>query len=97
MMVNKHGHKMVGIKAASGATKGLRGYYSGEYCELVYDRSNGEVWTKYQCSLGQNAWTEYHDSNVITIGHLDEPTTMQAIADMIARKLAALEGMATIA
>lgn len=87
MMVNKHGHKMVGLKAASGATKGLRGYYSGEYCELFYDRSNGEVWTKYQYSLGQNTWTEYHDSDIIKICNLDEPTTMQDIADMIARKL----------
>lgn len=97
MKVNKNGYKMVGLKAASGNTKGLRGYYSGEYCELFYDRSNGEVWTNYKVSLGQNAWTEYHDSNVMTVGNLDEPTTMQEIADMIATKLAALEGMATIA
>lgn len=85
--VNKYGYKMTGLRAASGDTKDLRGYYSGEYVELFYDRSTGEVWTKYHYSLGQNSWTESHDSNVLKICTISEPTTMQQIADRIAESL----------
>lgn len=88
--INKYGHKMTGLKAASSATKELRGYYSGEYVELFYDLSTGAVWTKYQCSLGQNNWTEYDDSNIVCIGNISEPVTMQEIADMIDIRLADL-------
>lgn len=82
-MLNTYSMKMTGLKAASGDTKGLSGYYSGEYVELFYDRSTGEVWTVYQCSLGQNWWTEYHDSEVIKIGNISSPKTMQELANLI--------------
>ena len=87
--INKHGYKMTGLKAAAGSTKDLTGFYSPEYVELFYDRSTGEVWTKYQYSLGQNSWTEYHSSDVLKIANISEPMTMQAIADMIAAELSA--------
>lgn len=85
--INRHGLKMIGLKAASGDTKYLRGYYSGHYCELFYNRSSGRVWTTYQYSLGHNSWTEYHDRDVIACGILTTPTTMQEIADLISGKL----------
>lgn len=83
MAINKHGFVMNGLKAAAGDTKGLKGYYSGEYVELFYNRTTGEVWTRYQYSLGQNTWTEYHDRDVVKIGNISDPCTMQQIADMI--------------
>jgi len=86
-MLNTHEIKMTGIKAAAAATKGLQGYYSGVYEELFYDRRTGEVWTKSQSSLGHNAWTEYHDKQIIKICNLDKPTTMQEIADLIKRRI----------
>lgn len=85
MKTNTHGIKMTGLKQASGDTKGLRGYYSGEYVELFYDRATGEVWTVYQVSLGQNTWTQYHDPDVIKIGNYSDPATMQDLADDIYR------------
>ncbi len=81
--INKHGRKMTGLKAASGDTKGLCGYYSGAYVELFYDMSTGKVWTIFQYSLGQNTNTVYHDSDVIKICNISDPMTMQEIADEI--------------
>ena len=88
--INKHGHKMVGLKTVSGETKWLGGYYSGEYLELFYALSTGRAWTKYQYSLGQNSWTEYNDSSIVRIGNISEPATMQEIADIINMRLADL-------
>lgn len=88
MKTNTHGIKMTGLKVASGDTKSLRGYYSGTYVELFFDRQTGKVWTKYQYSLGQNSWTLYHDDNVVKIGNYSSPATMQEIADAIASRLA---------
>lgn len=83
MKLNLHGMAMKGLRKASGETKNLGGYYSGQYVELFYDRSTGEVWTVFQYSLGQNTWTEYHDKNAVKIGNISTPKTMQEIADMI--------------
>lgn len=41
------------------------------------------VWTVFQCSLGHNSWTEYHDENIVKICNTDEHMTMQEIADCI--------------
>ena len=81
--INTHGLKMTGLKATSGETKGLCGYYSGSYIEIFYDRSTGEVWGNYQVSLGQNTWTRYDDPNVVKICNVSEPHTMQQIADLV--------------
>lgn len=35
-MMNTYGYKMSGLKNAADATKGLRGYFSGEYLELFF-------------------------------------------------------------
>lgn len=90
-MLNTHGIKMIGIRKAAGETKTLRGYYSGEYVELFYDRADGEVITIYQYSLGQNTWTQFHDRSVVKICNLSEPYTMQQIADLIAEGLHEIE------
>ena len=81
-MINKHGLKISGLKAASGMTKNY-GYYSGSYIEIFYDTETGEVWGKYQYSIGQNNWTQYDDPAVIKIGNVSTHMTMQEIADAI--------------
>lgn len=81
--INLHGMKMTGIKKASSETKGLRGYYSGEYVQLNYDKATGAVWCDYFYSLGQNSWNAYNDENVINCGNISEPATMQDIADAV--------------
>lgn len=81
MKIDKHGLKIVGLKKASGNT--MNNYQAGCYDEIFYDKSTGEVWTKYQCSLGFNSWTEYHDENIIKLCNTTEHLTMQEIADLI--------------
>lgn len=85
-MINTHNLTIKGLKKASGETKGLAPY-SPEYVEIFYDRATGEVWTKYQFSLGQNAWTRYDDKNVIKICNASSHLTMQKLADMIAERV----------
>lgn len=80
--LNKHGMKMVGIKKASGETKNY-GPWDGRYNEIFYNTETGEVWAVFQCSLGHNTWTEYHDPAVIKICNATEHMTMQEIADAI--------------
>ena len=82
-MINKHGIKMIGLRRAAGATKGMSGYYSGHYIQLSYDRSDGEVLADYHYSFGQNSWTQYHSKDVIRVANISTPKTMQQIADMI--------------
>ncbi len=80
--VNNHGLNIKGLKKASGCTENF-GLYSDRYVEIFYDRSTGEVWGNFQCSLGQNSWTEYHDSDVVKICNTSRHMTMQEIADEI--------------
>ena len=84
--VNTYGLAIKGLKKASGCTEDY-GSYSGRYVEIFYDRSTGEVWGNFQCSLGQNSWTEYHDPAVVKICNTSRHMTMQEIADEIHRVL----------
>lgn len=82
-MLNKHGLKMCGLKRVAADSKSLNGYYSGRYLQLNYDKSTGEVFTNFHYNLGQNSWSVYHDPNVVVIGNISSPHTMQQIADLI--------------
>lgn len=88
MAINTHGYSIKGLKKVAGETKSLTGYYSGHYLQLNYDKSTGELITNYHCSFGQNSWTVYHDENIVRIGNLSRPYTMQEIADLIAEVMA---------
>ncbi len=79
--------KIKGLKKIAGESKGLEGYYSGHYLQINYDRKTGEAWTDYHVSFGQNSWTEYNDSSIITCGNISEPMTMKEIRAMIERKV----------
>lgn len=72
-----------GLKKIAGETKDLKGFYSGEYLQLNYNKKTGEAWTDYFCSLGQNSWKEYHNSDIINCGNISEKKTMQEIKEMI--------------
>ena len=88
MKTNTYGLTMRGLRKAAGATKGLTGYYNGHYVQISYDTSNGEILTNYHYSLGQNSWTQYHGSDIITVCNASNPMTMQQIADAIAEAVA---------
>lgn len=84
--VNTYGLPIKGLKTASGYTEDY-GSYSGRYVEIFYDRSTGEVWGNFQCSLGQNSWSEYNDTDIVKICNTSRHMTMQEIADEIRRVL----------
>lgn len=65
--INRHGLILSGLRKAAGETKGLTGYYSGRYVQISYDTRNGAILTNYHYNLGQNSWTQYHNSDIITI------------------------------
>lgn len=50
MNINTHGRKinLETLTNASDSTKGL-GSRTGEYMEIFYDKSTGDVWGKYHC------------------------------------------------
>lgn len=86
-MLNTYGYKMLGLKRAAEETKSLHGYYYGQYIQISYNYSTGEVFTDYHVSLGLNSWTQYFDPAVIMVCFTSEPMTMQEIADNIADKV----------
>ena len=81
MKVNMHGIKIKGLRKASGHTENYTD--RNMYDELFFDRSTGDVWAVFHCSIGHNWWTEYHDPDIIKIGSTVRHLTMQEIADMV--------------
>ena len=84
MKINKHGLNMRGLKSASGDTKD---YGRNCYIQISYNTRTGEVLTDYHYSIGGNSWTEYRDSDIVTIRNTSRHMTMQEIADAIAQEL----------
>ena len=76
-----------GLKEASEKTQDYA-FNSCMYNEIFYDRATGEVWTVFQCSLGHNTWTKYHDENIIKVCNATEKMSMQYLADLIAEAVA---------
>ena len=87
MEINAHGRKInkETLANASNSTKGL-GSRTGEYMEIFYDKSTGDVWCKYHWD--REEWTVYHDDDVIKVGLAVRFKSPQQIADMIASTLA---------
>ena len=82
-MVNTHGLKMIGLKAACQETVNWDPR-SGGHTQISYDKSTGEIFATDH--IGQS-WTVYHDINVVTF-HTTKHMTMQEIADRIAETVA---------
>ncbi len=82
MEINTHGRNinMEDLAKASEYTKGL-GSRTGEYEEIFYDKSTGEVWGVYHWDCEE--WTVYHDADVTKVGNATRYKTQQQIADMI--------------
>ena len=86
MEINTHGRSInkETLANASNSTKGL-GSRTGEYVEIFYDKSTGDVWCKYHWD--REEWTVYHDDDVTNVGIAVRYKTQQQIADMIAETL----------
>lgn len=89
-MINKHGRKMNGLKAAAGKTKGLQPR-RWPYVQISYDRRTGDVITDVHCTL--NEWTQYHSPDVVTVAKVKTYCTMQEIANLVHEGLENLERM----
>ena len=87
MDIKTYGRKinMEDLAEASDYTRGL-GSRTGEYMEIFYDKSTGEVWGKYHWN--REEWTVYHDEDVIKVGGVNRFKSPQQLADMIAETLA---------
>ena len=83
MKVNTYGLKISGFRKIASESKCLPGGRGNSYIEIFYDKSTGECWSKYHCSLGGNSWTEYHDPNIIRCGFWWKPLTMQEVINAI--------------
>ncbi len=83
MKVNTHGLKMIGLRKAAGATKPTKGYYDGYYIQISYNIKTGEIHVNEHWNLGHNDYVKYHNPDIINVGNICTPTTMQGIADMI--------------
>lgn len=90
MEINTHGRNInkETLANASNSTKGL-GSRTGEYVEIFYDKSTGDVWCKYHWA--REEWTVYHDADVTKVGIAVRYKTQQQIADMIADAMADCE------
>lgn len=87
MEINTHGRiiNKETLADASNYTKGL-GSRTGEYVEIFYGKSAGDVWCKYHWD--REEWTVYHDADVTKVGIATRYKSQQQIADMIAESLA---------
>ena len=83
--VNKHGYMMEGLKKVAGETQGLTGYYGKLHLQLNYDMKTGELWTNTHTSRG--SLNVYDDQNIVVVGKLSDPHTMQEIADKVATRM----------
>lgn len=85
-MINKHGLKMQGLKAAAGESKYCRGPY-GLIGFLYYYPDTGRA----ALYLRGARFAGFLDGAGIFCGRLDSPATMQAIADLIAERIEHLQ------
>ena len=40
------------------------------YGRLMFDKSDGEIWTDVFYSLGQNEWKHYHSNDIVNLGSM---------------------------
>lgn len=64
--------KIKGLKKAVGEynRSNSNGFYSPFYGELMFDTSDGEIWTDVFCSIGHNEWKEYHSDSIVNLGRM---------------------------
>lgn len=88
MKTNTYELKMTGLKNAASETKNLAPY-CGNYVQISYNRSTGEVLADYIC--GENHWIERANPDIVEICLADTKMTQQDIADAIYRTLDRLD------
>ena len=81
--------KIKGLKKAIGDYKRANagGQFSPRYGRLMFDTSDGEIWTDEFYSIGHNEWKEYHSDTVERIDNdeyfFDKGVTMKTVKEYI--------------
>lgn len=79
--------KLIGVKNIVTEARNNLGR-DNSYLQVNVDKSTGRVWSDLHCSIGQNSWSDYKDSNILNCGNIsDKNITMADIKTMVERKL----------
>ena len=85
--MNETIRKMTGCKKVCTDSKILTGRNDGAYLQLNYDRKDNKVFTNFHCCSGHNDWTEYHDTDIVFVGFIDNPLSMAEVRGLVERCL----------
>lgn len=81
--------KIIGLKKAIGDFKRANAdrYYSPRYGYLMYDISDGHIWTDEFYDFGHNSYTQYNSDSIINLGSymadMGIPVTMANVKKIV--------------
>ena len=79
--------KLTGVKNVVTEAKNNLGK-NNLYLQINVDKTTGKVWSDLHCSIGQNSWNNYHDSDILNCGNIsDKNITMAEVKTMVERKI----------
>lgn len=59
------------------------GIFSPEYGILMFDKSDGELWTDYFYSIGHNEWKVYHSDDIVYLSNMMEERGIDVTAENV--------------
>jgi len=75
--------KLKNVKAVCGDTKWLRGCYGNIWYELAVNKRTGTVFYQEFCGSVGSSWTNYSNEDIVVVGNVCNPMTMQEIKKMV--------------
>ena len=79
--------KLTGIKNIVTEAKNNLGK-NNLYLQVNVDKTTGKVWSDLHCSIGQNSWSDYKDSDILNCGNISNKNiTMAEVKAMVERKI----------
>ena len=79
--------KLTGVKNVVSEARNNLGK-NNLYLQVNVDKSTGKVWTDLHCSIGQNSWSDYKDSDILNCGNIsDKNVTIAEVKAMVERKI----------
>ena len=80
--------KLIGVRNIVTEARNNLGTNNTLYLQINVDKSTGTVWSDLHCSIGQNSWNVYSDSDIITVCNIsDSSITMADLKAMVERKI----------
>lgn len=72
-----------GIEKVVEESQNLRGYESGFYLQLNYNKETGEVWVDELVDYGHNRYVRYDNPNIVGCGDLCSPVTAERVRELV--------------